>query len=109
MTGLRSIAYGVIAGIFAYLLLNGIPWAIGKATNYRLMPPTYNQAETWVVPPGGIVPPWAKFIMERVGNRQSSGSGNTNFVMEEQHHQRSFGSQSMAEGPHKVVDMTDEK
>ncbi|KZV59487.1 hypothetical protein PENSPDRAFT_760424 [Peniophora sp. CONT] len=104
-----NIAYGVIAGIFTYLLLNGIPWLIAKASNDRVVPPTYNQAETWVVPPGGIVPSWAKIVMERLTGRQTSGSGNTNFVMEEQHHQRSFGSQSIAEEPHKVVDMTDEK
>ncbi|KAH8827191.1 purine transporter [Flagelloscypha sp. PMI_526] len=38
-----NIAYGVIAGILSYMILNGIPWILTKE---------------FIVPAGGIVPPW---------------------------------------------------
>lgn len=53
-----SIAYGVIAGITSYILLNSVPWALRKISNGKISPPTYDSAEPWVVPPGGITPPW---------------------------------------------------
>jgi AGZA family xanthine/uracil permease-like MFS transporter len=53
-----SIAYGVIAGIFSYILLNGVPWVIRKATGDRLVPRNYETAERWAVPPGGLIPIW---------------------------------------------------
>lgn len=53
-----SIAYGVIAGILSYILLNGIPWAIRKLSGKRISPPNYDSSEPWVIPPGGIMPFW---------------------------------------------------
>jgi len=53
-----NIAYGVIAGILSYILLNGIPLLIRKATGGRLVPADYDRSEVWVIPPGGILPPW---------------------------------------------------
>ncbi|KAK0234664.1 hypothetical protein EDD85DRAFT_89518 [Armillaria nabsnona] len=58
-----NIAYGVIAGVCSYILLNGIPWIIGKLTNGRLLPPTIDAAEEWVIPPGGIIPPWIRKLI----------------------------------------------
>ncbi|KAK0436458.1 permease family-domain-containing protein [Armillaria borealis] len=58
-----NIAYGVIAGVCSYILLNGIPWIIGKLTSGRLLPPTIDAAEEWVIPPGGIIPPWIRKII----------------------------------------------
>jgi len=55
---LFSIAYGVIAGILSYVLLNGIPLALRKLSGGRLAPDQYDLAEEWVVPPGGFAPPW---------------------------------------------------
>ncbi|KAI0667399.1 permease family-domain-containing protein [Trametes maxima] len=61
-----NIAYGVIAGAISYMLLNGGAWALIKLTRGRLTPPTYDVAEGWVVPPGGIVPTWIKALAGRL-------------------------------------------
>lgn len=53
-----SIAYGVIAGVLSYLLLNGIPLVIKRISGGRLLPSNYEDSEKWTVPPGGIVPAW---------------------------------------------------
>ncbi|KAJ7647513.1 xanthine/uracil permease [Roridomyces roridus] len=53
-----NIAYGVIAGIMSYLILNGIPWAISRFTDGRIVPPNIELSEEWTVPPGSILPPW---------------------------------------------------
>ncbi|KAH9054708.1 permease family-domain-containing protein [Lactarius vividus] len=55
-----NIAYGVIAGISTYLLLNGLPWILRKVSGDRIVPSYYGNAEPWVAPPGGIVPGWIK-------------------------------------------------
>lgn len=60
-----SIAYGVIAGILSYVLLNGIPWALRKATGGRLVPPDYDLAEQWSAPPGGLQPGWLRMLRQR--------------------------------------------
>ncbi|TCD67711.1 hypothetical protein EIP91_012008 [Steccherinum ochraceum] len=57
-----NIAYGVIAGILSYILLNGGAWAIRKATNGRISPPDYAESEPWVIPPGSIVPTWMRVV-----------------------------------------------
>ncbi|KAJ7280247.1 purine transporter [Mycena rebaudengoi] len=36
-----NIAYGVIAGILSYLILNGIPWVITRLTGGRIVPPQH--------------------------------------------------------------------
>ena len=53
-----SIAYGVIAGVLSYITLNGIPFIITKLSGGRIVPHEVDKAEPWVIPPGGIVPPW---------------------------------------------------
>ncbi|KAI0308861.1 permease family-domain-containing protein, partial [Amylostereum chailletii] len=53
-----NIAYGVIAGILSYILLNGLPYLVRKLSRDRIVPPTYDQAEPWVIPPGGLIPLW---------------------------------------------------
>jgi AGZA family xanthine/uracil permease-like MFS transporter len=55
-----NIAYGVIAGILSYLVLNGLPWVLRKVTGDRIVPSYYGNAEPWIAPPGGIVPGWMK-------------------------------------------------
>ena len=52
----RSIAYGVIAGILSYIVINGVVWLFKVGTGGRVLPPTYGHAEAWVIPPGGIIP-----------------------------------------------------
>ncbi|KAF9530658.1 xanthine/uracil permease [Crepidotus variabilis] len=53
-----NVAYGVITGIFTYVLLNGIPLIIKTLTRGRVIPFNYHRADEWIVPPGGILPPW---------------------------------------------------
>ena len=53
-----SIAYGVIAGVCSYVLINSVPWVLRKVSNGKISPPKYDVAEPWVVPPGGMTPPW---------------------------------------------------
>ncbi|RPD56806.1 xanthine/uracil permease [Lentinus tigrinus ALCF2SS1-7] len=62
-----NIAYGVIAGIISYVLINGGAWIIRKATGGRIVPPSYDMAEQWVIPPGGIVPGWVKALIRLSG------------------------------------------
>lgn len=54
----NNIAYGVIAGIFSYLILNGIPLVIRKLSGDRIVPANYDMSEPWTLPPGSILPPW---------------------------------------------------
>jgi len=58
-----NIAYGVIAGITSYVVINSVPWALRKVSNGRISPPTYGAAEPWVIPPNGITPLWIKMLM----------------------------------------------
>ncbi|KAH8986804.1 permease family-domain-containing protein [Lactarius hatsudake] len=64
-----NIAYGVIAGILSYVLLNGLPWILRKVSSDRIVPPNYGQAEQWVIPPGGVVPVWMKHVHGYLTNR----------------------------------------
>jgi len=60
-----SIAYGLIAGIFTYIFLNGIPWAVEKVSGGRIKPPGKEEAEgwTWRVE-GGLVPGWIRRALQ---------------------------------------------
>jgi AGZA family xanthine/uracil permease-like MFS transporter len=58
LLSISSIAYGVIAGIISYLVLNGIPWAITRLSGGRIVPPNIEMSEEWIVPPGGMIPFW---------------------------------------------------
>lgn len=55
-----NIAYGLITGIFAMVILKGIPWALNKFTAGRIRPPNYEDREDWGFPSGGLAPQWAK-------------------------------------------------
>ena len=56
----HSIAYGVIAGIVSYILLNLIPYLISKASGGLVTPPLYSLKDTWSIPPGGFMPLWMR-------------------------------------------------
>ncbi|GJE93588.1 xanthine/uracil permease [Phanerochaete sordida] len=62
-----NIAYGVIAGIISFVLINGVAWALRKVSGERWAPPNYEASEPWVIPPGSIVPTWMRFIAGRTG------------------------------------------
>ncbi|KAJ4375948.1 hypothetical protein N0V83_001227 [Neocucurbitaria cava] len=42
-----SIAYGLIAGIMCYAIINGATWAIGFVTRGKVLPPDYDNKEYW--------------------------------------------------------------
>ena len=60
-----SVAYGVIAGVGSYILLNGISGLIRKLTGDRIVPPAIDAAEPWVIPPGGLIPIWFQKVTGR--------------------------------------------
>ncbi|KAJ7188487.1 permease family-domain-containing protein [Mycena filopes] len=68
-----NIAYGVIAGIMSYLVLNGIPWIITRLTSGRIVPPSIEMSEEWVIPPGGILPYWLRKLTGRVEETEDTG------------------------------------
>lgn len=56
-----SIAYGLIAGICSYILINTVVWVLEKASGGRITPPNKEEKEPWTWRiPGGIAPPWMK-------------------------------------------------
>ncbi|CAI7666657.1 unnamed protein product [Penicillium manginii] len=56
-----SIAYGLIAGILSYIVLNGGAWIIEKASGGRIVPPNKDESDPWSWKvPGGFLPPWVK-------------------------------------------------
>ncbi|KAF1950904.1 xanthine/uracil permease family protein-like protein [Byssothecium circinans] len=64
-----SIAYGLIAGIVSYIIINTTIWAIGKASGGRIVPDNKDQKEPWTYKiPGGILPPWMKRL--KAGKKQ---------------------------------------
>ncbi|KAJ7585632.1 permease family-domain-containing protein [Mycena floridula] len=90
-----NIAYGVITGIVSYMFLNGTAWLIRKCTGGRVEPPNLELSEEWVVPPGGMMPPWfakitrrkpaADFVMEERHSDGMNGSPSASYI-EKQHH-----------------------
>ncbi|KAJ5628134.1 xanthine/uracil permease [Penicillium lividum] len=56
-----SIAYGLIAGILSYILLNSIAWILEKVSGGRIVPPNKDESDPWSWKlPGGVLPPWVK-------------------------------------------------
>ncbi|KAF2020694.1 nucleoside transporter [Aaosphaeria arxii CBS 175.79] len=63
-----SIAYGLIAGIMSYILINTLVYIVEKASGGRIVPPNKDEKEPWTWHiPGGILPPWMQRI--RKGKR----------------------------------------
>ncbi|KAI8632660.1 purine transporter [Xylariaceae sp. FL1651] len=54
-----SIAYGLIAGISLYILLNTVVWLVERASGGRVVPPNKAEKDPWSWRiPGGALPPW---------------------------------------------------
>ncbi|KAJ6593685.1 permease family-domain-containing protein [Mycena capillaripes] len=68
-----NIAYGVIAGIISYLVLNGIPWIITRLSGGRIVPPNIEMSEEWVIPPGGMIPYWLRKLTGTVQEPEDTG------------------------------------
>ncbi|KAF1845284.1 purine transporter [Cucurbitaria berberidis CBS 394.84] len=59
-----SIAYGLIAGICSYILINTLVYIIEKASGGRIVPPNKEEKERWTWRiPGGFFPPWTQRII----------------------------------------------
>jgi len=97
-----NIAYGVIAGVLSYLLINGIPYILKKVSNGRIIPPDYNLSEEWVIPPGGVVPHW---ILRLLGRTPPS----LEYQLEEEHAEKGAegGEHVEKEEPKSVVESLD--
>jgi AGZA family xanthine/uracil permease-like MFS transporter len=58
-----SIAYGLIAGIVSYMVINTLVFIVEKASGGRIVPPNKSEKEPWTWRiPGGIMPPWMQRI-----------------------------------------------
>jgi adenine/guanine/hypoxanthine permease len=54
-----SIAYGLIAGIISYIVLNTIVWIVEKITGGRVKPAEKENKDPWTYKiEGGLLPPW---------------------------------------------------
>lgn len=59
-----SIAYGLIAGIISYLIINTLVWLIERASGGRIVPPNKAEKEPWTWRiPGGFFPPWLARVL----------------------------------------------
>ena len=52
-----SIAYGLVAGIMSYAILNSVTWAIGFISRGRILPPDYDDKEYWSCKSSKLSPP----------------------------------------------------
>jgi AGZA family xanthine/uracil permease-like MFS transporter len=60
-----SIAYGLIAGILSYTLINTLVYIVEKASGGRIVPPNKEEKDPWTWRiPGGIVPPWMRRVAQ---------------------------------------------
>ncbi|KAK2809843.1 hypothetical protein FQN50_003484 [Emmonsiellopsis sp. PD_5] len=60
-----SIAYGLIAGIVSYALLNTIAWLVRVGSGGRITPHNSNLKEPWTWKiPGGILPGWVTRLIK---------------------------------------------
>ena len=54
-----SIAYGLIAGIITYIVLNTIVWLVEKGSGGRIRPVNKEYKDHWTYKiEGGLLPPW---------------------------------------------------
>nr|GAT50068.1 purine transporter [Mycena chlorophos] len=59
-----NIAYGLIAGVGTYAVLNGVPWVIMKVSGGRIVPPNLHMREEWIIPQH-MAPYWLRRILGR--------------------------------------------
>ncbi|KAK5071306.1 hypothetical protein LTR64_007809 [Lithohypha guttulata] len=60
-----SIAYGLIAGIVSYIIINTIAWILLKASGGRIRPKDYDLKEPWTYKlEGGLLPPWVTRLLK---------------------------------------------
>lgn len=82
-----NIAYGVIAGLGSYVLLNGVAGLGRVLTGGRVSPVLYELGERWRVPPGGLIPAWMRRLASGLRDRRRGwwrvweGNGDEDNVM----------------------------
>jgi AGZA family xanthine/uracil permease-like MFS transporter len=60
-----SIAYGLIAGICSYIVINTIVWVVEKSSGGRLLPENKKDRDPWTYKiPGGMLPPWVQRLLK---------------------------------------------
>ncbi|KAK4215930.1 ubiquitin carboxyl-terminal hydrolase [Rhypophila decipiens] len=74
-----SVAYGLIAGLFTYTVLNTMIWIVIKVSGEAILPMEYDQKEYWTWMPVGKKP-WIFRIFST--NRFWTGQGDTDSVKE---------------------------
>lgn len=70
-----SVAYGLIAGVFTYTVLNGLIWFTDKASGGRWQPPDFDQKQVWTaVPEGGTLPWFVRVAQKKIwsGRREAN-------------------------------------
>ncbi|KAG4421523.1 hypothetical protein IFR04_005362 [Cadophora malorum] len=67
-----SVAYGLIAGLFTYTVLNGLIYITKVISRGRIQPPDADAAEYWTYKPDSTNPPW--FIRAAQGKLWKTGS-----------------------------------
>jgi AGZA family xanthine/uracil permease-like MFS transporter len=65
MPFIYSVAYGLIAGLFTYTVLNGLIYITKKLTEGRIQPLDTDAAEYWTYKPGSGTPPWFIRVSQR--------------------------------------------
>jgi AGZA family xanthine/uracil permease-like MFS transporter len=73
-----SVAYGLIAGLFTYTILNGLIFITRKLSGLcgrEIEPPNADAAEYWTYKPGGTSAPW--FIRAAQGKLWAKNEGGT--------------------------------
>jgi len=84
-----NIAYGVIVGVFTYVIINGFVFIMRKISRDRISPPNYDASEPWVIPPGGIIPGWLKYLINRSKPNQLEDTA-SEYPFEIRHHGRNL-------------------
>lgn len=87
-----NIAYGLITGICAMLLIKVLPNVIYRLSGGKIAPHNYDTADEWIVPPGGFVPIWIRRAARREPFWQDVEEAVEDQVGPEKHHPHHSGS-----------------
>jgi AGZA family xanthine/uracil permease-like MFS transporter len=97
-----SVAYGLIAGLFTYTVLNGLLSITRLVTRGRVEPPDADNAEYWSVNPQGGSPPW--FVRAAQGKLWRGIKGMDGLEIESVHSSVELGESK--EAGHRVISST---
>lgn len=112
-----SIADGLIASVFSYMIINITVWLVKIASGGRILPPNYDQKEPWTWRlAGGFLPPWVVRLSKgkkdfwRADNNvseiteQKTGGSYENSTTEPQSQQESQPTKPVADAENKKTD-----